>query len=289
MVKYDIDLVFSGSGVRLPAHVGALKAIVGSGLFNIKRIAGVSGGAIIGAAFECFRQDLIDINAVVRCKDLIMNTDIGSLIKDSYFPLINLLRKCGMYSGDKFKDFVANKISKKTLRELPDIYIVTHDLIKRASIVQHASTFPTLDIPTALRRSMGIPFYFFPNYRRNRDFHCYVDGGVSNNYPIDIFDDKIRPTIGIRLYSDEDEPDAQVCDYGLKDYSSAIISAMIDTIEYEHIEDAHWASTISINTGKIKSTNFNITQTQKEILFNNAYAKTVDWLSETDLNKLPIL
>ena len=46
----DIDLVLSSSGVRAPCFIGAIDALKERG-YNIRRIAGSSGGAIIAAGY----------------------------------------------------------------------------------------------------------------------------------------------------------------------------------------------------------------------------------------------
>ena len=48
--KQELDVILSSSGVRAPCFVGGISALEERG-YNIVRIAGVSGGAIIAAAY----------------------------------------------------------------------------------------------------------------------------------------------------------------------------------------------------------------------------------------------
>ena len=89
----DIDLVFSGSGVRVPAHAGALVAIIESAKFNIIRAAGTSGGAIIAAlAVELLGQPA---RLQQKAEELAIETDFANLIKTNKFAaLARFLTSC---------------------------------------------------------------------------------------------------------------------------------------------------------------------------------------------------
>lgn len=298
MEKKDVDIVFSGSGVRLPAHAGALFALAESERFEVHRVAGTSGGGIIASAFSVFRQGS-DYDAAQEIKRLCLRTDFSKLVKSGWLPLSHLIWDCGMYTGNKFEKFIKKNITEDTLRQHNDLYLTTTDLVNKKYVIQHASTFPTLPISTAMRRTMGVPFYFTPKYRQildpegKKQLRCFVDGGVTNNYPIDIFDDGKRPTIGIRLVSHSSKESVRLDEYKLKDFTIAMIDSMMEAIEHEHVEDAHWATTISVDTGDIKSLDFDITRLEKEMLFDRGYNAMKTWIvrHENNINedKLPIL
>ena len=49
-IPKELDIVLASSGTRAPCFIGAIDAILEKG-YNIRRIAGFSGGAIIAAGF----------------------------------------------------------------------------------------------------------------------------------------------------------------------------------------------------------------------------------------------
>ena len=286
-----INIAISGSGVRLPALAGALFGLVESGKFVFKKVVGTSGGAIIGSAFICFQEQGMDaFEACVRIKRLTINTDFGKLIKDSRWPLINLFRKTGMYLGKKFENFIKKEITDKTLREFNDLYMIVTELIHNENSVVHASTFPTLTIPQAARRSMAIPFAFYPIYRTIKEKFCtFVDGGVTNNFAIDLFNNDNIPTIGIKLHGEKNKrlkKDIKRRKLKLTTFTNLIMSRLFDAIEREHIENAKFAKVISVNTGHISSFDFDITTEEKEWLWNQGYLKAKKWLERTNLEEL---
>lgn len=260
----DIDLVLSGSGARLSAHAGALCALVDSEKFLIRRVAGVSGGAIIAAGYSAIGAD--------KLKQLSIETEFGDLVREARgLRILRFLTKNGLYTGNKIEKFITKNFGKKMMSQLPGLYILSTDLISKETVVMSAKTFPTLDISKAVRRSLSIPFIFIPNYRKiMARQYCFVDGGVSNNYPIGIFDDESRPTIGVRLVgrSKQIPPSYKM---GLKEFSGAIVETMMAEIERKHVEDAHWANTVEVDTGDISSTDFDISREKKEWLFDQGY------------------
>jgi hypothetical protein len=54
----------------------------------------------------------------------------------------------------------------------------------------------------------------------------------------------------------------------------------MDTIEKVHIKEAYWANTINVNTGNIKSMDFDIKPNEKAWLFEQGMEEANKWLKK---------
>ncbi|XP_078581056.1 uncharacterized protein LOC144864645 [Branchiostoma floridae x Branchiostoma japonicum] len=205
--KYDFpfeNLVIEGGGARGVAYVGALRVLESAGILkNIKRVAGVSAGAIT-ATFVALGLSCADVAKQAEVdlgKILISGGYLKTLIKP-----VHLYWRYGWETGDGFYTFFGGILEKFTRKDgrpgNPDITfkqlynmsgielcIVVTNLDQMAEEYCHVKTTPNLPIRRAVRMSMSIPGLFQPvltDYHGNKEF--YVDGGVICNYPLHSFD-----------------------------------------------------------------------------------------------------
>ncbi|MCM3487630.1 esterase, partial [Kocuria rosea] len=112
-----------------------------------------------------------------------------------------------------------------------------------------------------------------------------VDGGMLSNYPITVFDAPTGttprwPTLGIKLSA---HPDAvQGTGYPIKgpvSMSRALLKTMTGFYDQMHIEspDAQ-ARTIFVDTGRIRATDFDLTEEDREFLYQNGRAAALKFL-----------
>ncbi|XP_035671292.1 uncharacterized protein LOC118412511 [Branchiostoma floridae] len=205
--NYDFpfeNLVIEGGGARGVAYVGALRVLESAGILqNIKRVAGVSAGAItatfVALGLSC--ADVAEQAEVDLGKILISGGYLQTLVKP-----VNLYRRYGWETGDGFYTFFGSILEKFTRKDgrpgNPDITfkqlykmsgielcIVVTNLDQMTEEYCHVKTTPNLPIRKAVRMSMSIPGLFQPvltDYHGNKEF--YVDGGVVCNYPLHSFD-----------------------------------------------------------------------------------------------------
>ncbi|KAI8521357.1 hypothetical protein Bbelb_011110 [Branchiostoma belcheri] len=205
--NYDFpfeNLVIEGGGARGVAYVGALRVLESAGILqNIKRVAGVSAGAIT-ATFVALGLSCADVAQeadVDLGKILISGGYMQTLVKP-----VNLYRRYGWETGDGFSQFFGGILEKFTRKEgrpgNPDVTfkqlykmsgielcIVVTNLDQMTEEYCHVKTTPDLPIRKAVRMSMSIPGLFQPvltDYHGDKEF--YVDGGVICNYPLHAFD-----------------------------------------------------------------------------------------------------
>ncbi len=290
------NLVCDGGGVKGIAFYGAFKKLDELGLLNkFIRFAGSSAGAIVAAALAC-RFTLDEI------KEILVDTDFN-LFKDSNFGFIRdswrLYYHFGWYKGDYIYEWFGNLLEKKTgnkditFQEVYDKFgtelVVTGTCVNKAqTIYYNRFDHPEKSIRSAVRISVGIPIFFKAIKEGN---HVLVDGGVLNNYPIWIFDDKGKickhhtfsntscKTLGLKLMSQDDAPDEQLFhgEYEINnvmDFTEALINCMLIQIERSHVKKGYWEKTIPINCFRFKATDFNLTEDKKQKLINSGYEST---------------
>ena len=195
MVIQFRNLVFEGGGVKTIAYIGAMTVLEQRGILrNIIRIGGASAGAINALIFA-LGYDLTEQRQILASTDF-------KKFKDHSFGLIMDIRRLakdfGWYKGDFFSNWIGTLIKEKlgrrdaTFKDLaktdaPALYIVGTNLTTGFAEVfsdEHTSNMP---LATAVRISMSIPLFFAAVLHGPRR-DVYVDGGVSQNYPIKLFD-----------------------------------------------------------------------------------------------------
>ena len=197
--RYE-NLVLSGGSIRGISHIGALKELVDKGLIdlrNLKALAAVSIGSLIGI--------LIVLGfSIDEIWDFVYHLDMKKIIRPDIFLFI---KKCGMDTGYIIYDLIEQILTKKTdikhitfkqLYEITKIHftavgacLTTKDIV----YYDHINT-PNFKVSMAIRISIGLPGLFTPVVINGKQ---YIDGGVLNNYPINLFADRLDKTVGILI------------------------------------------------------------------------------------------
>lgn len=205
--KYK-NLVLEGGGVKGFAYVGAMEILDSLNILSsIERVGGTSAGAI-QATMLAVGYTPAEIVREIDSMPL-KNLNDGSFIGG----IGRMQNKFGFYKGQKIYEWIEKLIKAKTgnadisfielhklksIRGYKDLYITGTDLSYRCLRVFSYETYPNMRIKDALRISFSIPLYFEPviidaegkllKDRNDARAHLMVDGGLLNNYPIDIFD-----------------------------------------------------------------------------------------------------
>ncbi len=291
------NLVFEGGGVKGIAYGGALSVLDEKGILkNIKRVAGTSAGAI-NATLLAIGYTHEEVATIIK------DTDFSTFADNTWIGgnIWRLIKKYGWNKGVAFYDFIGEKIEAKTgskkftFKELESrvlenpaefryLYMVATNLSKQKhQVFSHESGHhPDTSIRDAVRMSMGIPLYF-QSFRFKGD--VMVDGGVSLNYPVFLFDNKKYltdpangvkaeynkdpgfrfnyETLGFRLdskavieYAKRDwaTPPEQIAN--VKDYTGALLNFLMEMANKKHLHSNDWGRTVFIDTGDVKTTDF---------------------------------
>ena len=209
-----IGVVLSGGGAKGMAHVGVLKSLEKAGI-KPDYIVGTSMGAVVGGLYAIgYRADELEeiikgIDWALLISNRVSFKDIAFEEKEYYnrylleFPIIKgkIAFPSGLIEGQVLSDILhyyswpANEY--KTFDEFPIPFrCVATDIRSGQPII-----FDKGYLPDALRSSIAIPTAFTAF---DLDSTSVVDGGVVNNFPVDIVREMGADiVIGVNV-SDED-------------------------------------------------------------------------------------
>lgn len=330
------NLVFEGGGVKGIAFAGAIEVLERQGILSgIRRVAGTSAGAITATllALGCTTKKLGHILATTNFNDF-MDTGWGGRIAGA----IRLVRKYGLYRGEALATWMREHIQDLagdgdlTFRELKrkvearekgfrDLYVVGTDLSAQDCKIYSAESEHTPNIPIweAVRTSMSIPLVFMAMARKGK---ILVDGGVSYNYPIDIFDDVKylskksaglktsyptkydkddrynKETLGLRVDTQDeirwetdnwDIPDRKID--GFKDYMGALYGFFSEMANKAHLHKNDWHRTIFIDAKGVKTTDFDLKRKKIEELVQSGRKNTkkyLEWFNNSRPTEKPL-
>jgi NTE family protein len=296
------NLVFEGGGVKGIAYGGALDVLNENDVLKgIKRVAGTSAGAI-NATLLALGYTSSEVS------DLIAKTNFKSFEDHSkFFPanILRMIRQFGWNKGNAFQNWIGERIKAKVNKtdytfgelheavkqgkpNLCELYVIATNLSLQQSVVFSHESTPNVPIRDAVRMSMSIPLYFQAfNYSND----IMVDGGVSYNYPINIFDNEKYlynvengesvdystqegyvfnyETLGFRLDSKEvieyakrdwASPPEKITN--IKNYSGGLINFLMEMANKVHLHNNDWNRTIFIDTLDVKTTDFDLPDTK---------------------------
>lgn len=211
-IKY---LVFSGGGAAGYGHAGAIEQLNQEASFSFQKIEGVAGTSVgaIAALLVSLNYTPEQISIKLASIDLKKLGDGGNMPQKIY----RLFTQYGVYKGDTLYQLIKEIIREKTGREDPenvsfedlktlgykDLYIVATKIFKennkptgKEKIFSFDKT-PKTSVATAILASTAAPGYFRRvrlkkiakgKYIFDKQGDLFDDGGIVNNFPINIFD-----------------------------------------------------------------------------------------------------
>lgn len=195
--RKKVGVVLSGGGAKGVAHISALKAIEEAGI-PIDVITGTSMGAIIGGLYAIgYSPHTLD--SMVRTQnwpallsDKVSRNNLSFIEKESdekYLLTMPLVHKKGIAipSGIVEGQNVYNLLAELTIGYHDSLDFSTFDIpfacVAFDMVKGETVTFRSGHLPLAIRASMSIPGAFAPI---RKDGMVLVDGGIANNYPVDV-------------------------------------------------------------------------------------------------------
>ena len=195
--RKKVGLVLSGGGAKGVAHIGVLK-VLEEAVIPIDYIAGTSMGSLVGALYA-IGYDAHTMDSLVRrqnwtflLSDKVYRYNLPFSEKEETekylvsVPIKNN-REIKIPSGFISGQNIYNLLSDLTIgyhdsldfKKLPIPFAcVASNLVDGQEVIQDCGV-----LPLAMRASMAIPGAFAPV---RKDGMVLVDGGISNNFPVDI-------------------------------------------------------------------------------------------------------
>jgi len=174
----SLGLVLSGGGARGIAHIGVLQALVEAEI-SIHRIAGTSMGAIVGAFFAAGIPPMGMLEILKHDRRFI----------DRF----------------SFKMSRGGLVNMSFLHEMLDEYIGRDDFRSLELPLTVAATnlnsgeprlFSEGPLYQAVAASAALPIVFAPQYIEGQ---TYIDGGLTNNLPVNALRDTCEHVIGVHV------------------------------------------------------------------------------------------
>lgn len=200
-----LRLVLSGGGVRGVSYVGCFLELEKRNLLKrVNEVLGVSCGSMFGFAFS-IGYSPSELNDFVERFDFTLMQHVEPEI------VFDFLQNYGIDNSENFERLLESILKQKgfstnlTFKEHFDSTKFSFRCFATNLYNCELKEFsykksPNIRIIDAILASSCIPGYFIPKVIDNI---MYVDGGVSNNFPIDLLSyDEIKDTLGFTFSED---------------------------------------------------------------------------------------
>ncbi len=294
------NLIFKGGGARGMAYLGAAEVLFKEGIIQqATRVAGSSAGAItalVVALNEDFDTTIkiansLDFSKIAGIPSFFATRDVNDpeYYEEEAVPrgLLNtfsnvgtsvsqakfLFSTLGLHTSEYIYNWLDDQVARVTgnygssFKEFvekggKDLYITVTNISNQSSHICSAETTPDLEVAEAVRTSLSIPIFFESIIFENIYFKGYFgDGGVMNNYPINLFDEGLEPneeTLGLFLYT-KDNTQKLPEHYGLKDFAGDMVFSLLQAQDwYVARQQEDVARTIQIECTGVSPTGFDI-------------------------------
>lgn len=234
-LEFPTTVVLGPGGVKGFLHLGALKFLEENKILdNVKRYVGVSIGSILALYLVCgcdiseiFSESLYTpdfFSEFMNVKDFKTVFDIA---KDT-------ASKVGFFSNEIVRNKIKDKLVSKfgfepTMLQLYqatglEFVSVTLNLSKERTEVLSYKTHPDMSCIDAVLLSINIPI-IFRKLKYNGDI--YVDGGLGNPYPIDLYDNNEENILGLYIETTNEDIDESFYVYLSKSITSTMTQLQI--------------------------------------------------------------
>ena len=202
-----LRIILSGGGIRSLAYIGVFQELEQKGLLkNINEVLGVSSGSLFGFGF-CLGYTPHELFLLGSSMDFSLVQNLDPDIAFDFFSTY------GIDDGKNLDKFIESVLKAKGFSSsltLLEMYEKTNKYFRCFAVnlnncsykeFSHKKT-PNTTVLFSLRASMCIPGYFIPLIDKETN-HYYVDGGLINNYPIDLIESyKLNTTLGFTFSED---------------------------------------------------------------------------------------
>jgi NTE family protein len=324
-----MDLVLEGGGVKGIGLVGAVLALDSAGYAVRRVAGTSAGAIVasIIAALTATKQPLSklhDVLSTISYPDFKKNKGLRGKL-GAVGNAEGLLLHMGLYDGDYLIEWLGKVLNDIGVNHFSDLALddpgadanLTPD--QRYSLVVHTADITRkrvvrlpwdyraygLDpakqrIVDAARASMAIPFFFEPVRFRapastlgGQSFPAgdvvWVDGGMLDNYPLDVFDRTDGaparwPTIGVKLSARETVVTTAEVDNTVSE-AFACLQTLLDNADRFYVDQKRQPATIFVDSTGLSATDFTLTTAQQQTLFGNGQSAAQAWIATQKLKR----
>jgi len=273
---FDYDtLVLSGGSTKGILTLGSLQFAQDTFLLkHIKTYIGTSSGAII-----CYLLTIgytpIEIVVYICTHQL--------LEKMQHFNVVAMINGGGASSFNHIQEHIEKMTISKIgyLPTLQDIYTkfdktlicVTHNLTTNETEYLDPEHYPNLPCITALRMSSNLPLVF-EHFKYGDNF--YIDGGISDNFAIDLGEKRGEKILGILLSPENTNFTNEIDSNILELIYKLMFIPIKQAITHKLKNCTHKCTIIELDYKKLKFFNFNVSSIEKLEMFSSGYQQFKD-------------
>lgn len=184
----DVGIVLSGGGSRGLAHIGVLRALGERGIFP-GRVAGASAGAIVGALYAAGYTPA-EMLTFFLTKNPFQFSKLA-INKPGIFDAAKI--------GGDFEEYFPDDSFEALDKQLT---VVATDMTRGRQVV-----FESGPLIPAVLASASVPFVFTPTEIAGQPFS---DGGIVNNFPVELLTDRCRVIFGVYVSVPQEIPASQL-------------------------------------------------------------------------------
>lgn len=226
--RQSVGLVLSGGGAKGIAHIGVIKALEENNI-PIDYITGTSMGAIVGGLYACgYSPD--EMMELLLSKPF-SYWSTGKTDPDYSYYFGSPSASPALYSFSIGKSLSADSVPESIISAQPmsfafmelfspftaecggnfDNLFVPFRCVASDVAARHKHVFSEGRVGEAIRASMSFPIVFQPI---NIDGTLYYDGGIYDNFPVDVMKNDFAPSImiGVDVSSEEIGPQTSIMD-----------------------------------------------------------------------------
>ncbi len=261
-------IIFSGGGIKILAHVGAVMALHEKGLLkSVREWAGVSAGGFM-ALLLCLHYTPQEIYKLCNKFDF---SNVRHIEPES---ILDVMDTYGIDNGQNVEILLESVLKYKKLPSIATfsdlqkagydhLTIWASDVNTHNSVTFSTTQTPNISVKMSVRASMSYPLYFTPVIHPFTK-HYLVDGGLLGNYPIYMYEDyDLHHTLGITFVNSLEDTHSPIDDF--QTYLIQILSAFHVPRTRSAIEK-YSAHTIVIPLGSFSALQFEITEKEKQEL-----------------------
>jgi len=269
-------VVLSGGSIKGLGTLGALQCCLDNNLLdNVDTYIGTSSGLMIAylLAIGYTPSELIAFICTNNVFGELQYIDVVSLANgEGGIDFSKISQQLEKLTVDRLGFFVTlgklREIKGKTL--IGSTYNYTEGHVEYLT----PDTHPDLPCITAIRMSAGLPFIFEPFKYMN----ChYIDGGLADNFGIQLGDVDGRNVLGILIMPEKHEGGQDEL-RGMEFMYNLIFIPVHQIMEYKIAQASDRCKIMRLKMGKFKFFNFSISSKQILDLFSQGYQIAKDYL-----------
>lgn len=271
------NIVFSGACTKIFLFIGFLKYIketYPSILENLVNYCGTSSGSLVACG-------LVLGFTIDEMEELLIKLNFSQFKDINSEGILSFFDNYGLDNCSQFEKLFRIMIKKKVGDEnitFHDLHLLTHKTLiivatnlnrKRSTYFSHKNT-PHIKVVDAIIASISLPILYFPKEIENE---LYLDGGITNNFAINLFKDKKEETIGALVMSDNKYEK-------INNFFDVISSIVFSGVENHTKELVKEFKNVIVLDNDIDSTDFSINREVKIKSIKDGYDQTYNFFKK---------